>query len=135
MCNDQVQRLIWIFAKGSLLCLCIIWSSNEIFRDHSKTCVKPSLSKRPKIGFQDQLSLNAVQKYCRMLQGEHSAILRPSLSYHLSTITCPALSISTVVSFYYKGTLAKLCAKEYHLSIRALFCLILRGRLTKVLLY
>ena len=31
--------------------------------------------KRPKIGFQDQLSLNAGQKYCRMLQGEHSAIL------------------------------------------------------------
>ena len=33
-------------------------------------------SKRtPKIGFQYQLSLNAGQKYCRMLQGEHSAIL------------------------------------------------------------
>ena len=31
--------------------------------------------KRPKIGFQDQLSLNTVQKHCRMLQGEHSAIL------------------------------------------------------------
>ena len=28
-----------------------------------------------KIGFQDQLWLNAGQKYCRMLQGEHSAIL------------------------------------------------------------
>ena len=28
-----------------------------------------------KNGFQDQLSLNAGQKYCRMLQGEHSAIL------------------------------------------------------------
>ena len=32
-------------------------------------------SKRPKIGFQDQFSLNAGQKYYRMLQGEHSAIL------------------------------------------------------------
>ena len=33
-------------------------------------------SKRtPKIGFQYHLSLNAGQKYCRMLQGEHSAIL------------------------------------------------------------
>ena len=42
---------------------------------YSKTCVKRPLSKRPKIGFQDQLSLNAGQKYCRMLQGEHSAIL------------------------------------------------------------
>ena len=40
--------------------------------------VKPMLkghSQRQKIGFQDQLSLNAGQKYCRMLQGEHSAIV------------------------------------------------------------
>ena len=35
---------------------------------YSKTCVKRPLSKRPKIGFQDQLSLNARQKYCRILQ-------------------------------------------------------------------
>ena len=42
---------------------------------YSKTCVKRPLSKRPKIGFQGQLSLNAGQKFCRMLQGEHSAIL------------------------------------------------------------
>ena len=34
-----------------------------------KTCVKRQLSKRP------QLSLDAGQKYCRMLQGEHSAII------------------------------------------------------------
>ena len=37
---------------------------------YSKTCVRRSLSKRPKIGFQDQLSLNAGLKFCRMLQGE-----------------------------------------------------------------
>ena len=36
---------------------------------------KTLLSKRPKIGFQDQLSLNAGQKDCRMLPLEHSAIL------------------------------------------------------------
>ena len=30
--------------------------------------------RRPNIGFQDKLSLIAGQKYCRMLQGEHSAI-------------------------------------------------------------
>ena len=41
---------------------------------YSKTCVKRPLSKRLKIGYQDQLSLNAGQRYCRMLQGEHSAI-------------------------------------------------------------
>ena len=29
---------------------------------------------RKKIVFQDQLSLNAGQKYCRMLQGEHARI-------------------------------------------------------------
>ena len=42
---------------------------------YSKTCVKRPLSKRQKIGFQDRLLLNAGQKYCRMLQWEHSAIL------------------------------------------------------------
>ena len=33
------------------------------------------VTQKEKIGFQEQLSLNAGQKYCRMLQGEHSAIL------------------------------------------------------------
>ena len=42
---------------------------------YSLTCVKRPLSIRPKFCFQDQLSLNASQKYCRMSQGEHSAIL------------------------------------------------------------
>ena len=42
---------------------------------YSKTCLKRSLKKKTKIGFQDRLSLNAGQMYCRMLQGEHSAIL------------------------------------------------------------
>ena len=42
---------------------------------YSETCVKRPLSKRPEIGFQDQLLLNAGQKYCRMLPLEHSAIL------------------------------------------------------------
>ena len=41
----------------------------------SKTCLKQPLKRKTKIGFQDRLSLNAGQKYCRMLQGEHSAIL------------------------------------------------------------
>ena len=40
--------------------------------NYSKTCVKQPFSKRQKIGFQDQLSFNAGQKYCRMLQWEHS---------------------------------------------------------------
>ena len=41
----------------------------------SKTCLKRSLKKRTKVVFQDRLSLNACQKYCRMLQREHSEIL------------------------------------------------------------
>ena len=48
---------------------CSYWyyKKRKIINDHSK--------RRPKIGFQTQLSLNAGQKYYRMLQGEHSAIL------------------------------------------------------------
>ena len=46
---------------------------------YSKICVKRPHSKRLKLGFQDQLSLNAGQKYSRMLQGEHSAILSTSI--------------------------------------------------------
>ena len=43
--------------------------------NYSKTCHKRPLKMKTKIGFQDRLSLNAGQKYCRMLQREHSAIL------------------------------------------------------------
>ena len=58
------------------MCACII-SFQQLFQrsfNYSKTCVKRQLSKRHKIGFQEQLSLNAVQKYCRM-GTPHSAIL------------------------------------------------------------
>ena len=50
--------------------LASMWAK-EFHISYSKTCIKRSLSKRPKIGFQDQLSLNVGQMYCRM----HSAIL------------------------------------------------------------
>ena len=42
---------------------------------YSKTCLRQPLKKKTKIDFQYLLSLNAGQKYCRMHQGEHSAIL------------------------------------------------------------
>ena len=48
---------------------------NEIILIYSKTCLKRPVKKQTKIDFQDRLSLNAGQKYCRMLQREHSAIL------------------------------------------------------------
>ena len=44
-------------------------------RDNSRTCLKRPLKKKTKIGFKDQILFNAGQKYCRMLQGELSAIL------------------------------------------------------------
>ena len=60
--------------------------THEILQNHQglhcsnkNATVKPVLSghskRRPKLGFQERLSLTAGQKYCRKLQGEHSAIL------------------------------------------------------------
>ena len=73
-----------------------------------KTCVKRPLSKRQKIGFQDQFSLNAGQKKCRMLQ-EHSAILSTCIKllfvikiFVLSIFECPfytGFTVSTISSF------------------------------------
>ena len=70
---------------------------------YSQTFVKRPLSKRPKIDFQDQLSLNAGQKYCRMLQGEHSAILSTFIKlpfvikiFHLSIFEWPLKTGFTV---------------------------------------
>ena len=55
-----------------MMLTCMIQTVRGIY---TKPCLKRPPSKRPKIVFQDQLSLNAGQKFCRMLQGEHSAIL------------------------------------------------------------
>ena len=44
----------------------LVFPKTSIMRQYSKTCGKRPLSIRPKIGFQDQLSLRAGQKYCRM---------------------------------------------------------------------
>ena len=86
---------------------------------YSKTCVKRPLSKRPKIDFQDQISLNVGQKYCRMLQKEHSAILSTfiKLPFVIKTFVLSILSGRlTQVSLYiqicvimrsFKGTCMK----------------------------
>ena len=50
-------------------------SGEKRFGLYSKTCLKRPLKKKTKIGFQDRSLLNAGQKYCKMLQGEHFAIL------------------------------------------------------------
>ena len=65
--------------------------------------LKQPLKRWPTTAFQDQSSINAGQKYCRMLQESILQYFRPSLSYHL--------------------------------SLRPLLCLFLRGRLRQVLLY
>ena len=54
-------------SEGKLDTLRKVSTVEPVLSGHSK--------RTQKIGFQDQLSLNAGQKYCRMLQGEHSAIL------------------------------------------------------------
>ena len=68
------------FSKNSSRDTIKVWWGVIFFYSYCKTCVKQPLSKRlEEIGFQDQLSLNLGQKYCRMLQ-----YFRPSLSYCLS---------------------------------------------------
>ena len=65
--------------------------------------VKPVLSghsdskRSPKIFFQYRLPLNACQKYCRMLRGEHSAIL--------STCIKVPFSIKTLILSIFKWPL------------------------------
>ena len=56
--QDQLKKLLQCLHKNYLI--------------YNKTCLKQPHKKKTKIGFQDRLSLNAGQKYCRM---EHSAIL------------------------------------------------------------
>ena len=62
----------------------------------NKSCGIRPLTTRPKIGFQDHLSLNAGQKYCKMLQGEHSAI-------HSAFIKLPFVIKVFVMSFFFSG--------------------------------
>ena len=60
---------------------------------YSKTCLKRPLSKRQKNclfylqNYQDRLSHNAGQKYCRMLPGSILQYFRPAFSAHLLCIS------------------------------------------------
>ena len=65
--------------------------------------MKRPLPKRSKFGFQDQLSLNAGQKYCRMPQGEHFAILSTFINLQLFVLSISEWSFYTgftVVQLY-----------------------------------
>ena len=82
--------------------------SSEIeIQYYSKTCLKRLLKKKTKISFQDRLSLNAGQKYCRMLQDSILQYFRSALSYHLvfkicvlSFFECPLKTGFTVVGYF-----------------------------------
>ena len=63
------QEVISFRSEWSVSKLCLSWNW------YSKTSLKWPLKLNTKIGFQYRLWLNAGQKYCRMLQWEHSAIL------------------------------------------------------------
>ena len=86
---------------------------------YSKTCVKRPFSKRLKIGFQDQYSLNAGQKYYRMVQGEHSVIL-------LTCIKLPFVIKTFVLSIFewpfYTGFTVMSCFKIYKPVVINIFC-------------
>ena len=74
----SINKLINVSGNSKEKCVQNSLPFEEYF--HCLT-VKQPLSKRPKISFPDQLLLNAGQKYCRMLQGEHSKILLSILQY------------------------------------------------------
>ena len=82
-CFGGVKFILTIFVEGCQwnILKTSVWLK-FVIGVGSKTCVKRPLSKRQKIGFQDQLWLNAGQKYCRMLQAEHSAIPIPIFIQH-----------------------------------------------------
>ena len=69
---------------------------------HICCTVKPVLSRHSKrtqkIVFQYRLLLNAGQKYCRMLQGEHSAILVTFIKLPLSIKT----SVLSIIKWLFK---------------------------------
>ena len=73
--------------------VCVLTTLGQISCSYRKTCVKRPLSKRQKNGFQDWLLLNAGQKYCRMLQREHSAIL-------LTFIRLPIVIKTSILSIF-----------------------------------
>ena len=59
------------------VCWLLRWKNN-------KTCLKQPLKKKTKSWF-SRLSLNAGQKYCRMLEVNILQYFQPSLSYRLSS--------------------------------------------------
>ena len=98
----------WLYLLSNASSLTLI----RLILVYSKTCVKQPLSNIPKIVFQDLLTLTAGQKYSRMLQGEHSAILLTFIKLPfvikilvLSIVEWPFHTGFTVFHMIYEGHL------------------------------
>ena len=65
---------------------------------YSKTCV----SKRPKVGYYEQVSLNAGQKYCRMLKWKISAILSIFIKLPIVILCFVYFEVAVLYRFYCK---------------------------------
>ena len=63
---------------------------------------------KTKIGFQDPLTLNAGQKYCRMLKGEHSVKLSTFIKLPLVIMI---FVLSTYEWSFYTGFTVSLCVR------------------------
>ena len=61
--------------------------------------------------YQDRLSLNAGQKYCRMLQESILQYFRPSLSYHLSLKPCFVYFLVAILDLFYCTTIKRASLK------------------------
>ena len=80
-----------------------------------------------KIDFQHQLSLNAGQKYCRILQGEHSAIL-------LTFIIKLPFAIKTFVLPIFEWLLKTCFQDQLSLNAGPKYCRMLQGEHSAILL-
>ena len=84
--TERFCHYVWCIHNDKIfMFLKLLWMSLHGTKSiYSKTCLKQPLKRDQKLGFQDQLSLIAVQKYCRMLQESILQYFWHALSYHLS---------------------------------------------------
>ena len=78
--NRTHVTLSFMTLQKGILFLNWMKSNHWSVKTYSKTCLEQPLKKRPKIGFQDWLSLSAGQKYRRMPQESIPQYFQLSLS-------------------------------------------------------
>ena len=88
-----------------------------LFMYKKNLCKTATLKKMKKNGFPDRLSLNAGQKYCRMLQREHSAILS---TFTKLPVVIKIFVLSIFEWLFYTGfTIDRgLCGETWHINRR-----------------